>query len=299
MLCILYVNVVGLLLGIMGRLVERALPSTFARRWVWGLVIAMSLGVPGYYRTHHVASVGAATASSGFWDRVSSLNTTINQVWLAGSALIVLWTLANAGWVSHIVVQSRSGRWGKGGSVVVDGVPVVVTEKLGPATVGLWRSSVLLPRWVLGLPDTERQYVVRHEEEHRKACDGQLLFIASLPLILVPWNLALWWQVRRLSLAIEMDCDNRVVRALGDAPAYGNMLLKIAQAASRGPRLQPALLGGVGMLEQRLTRLMAPERLRLAQRLAFSLVIGGLLFVVLSMPHPVIAKAHVHPSATR
>lgn len=299
MLCILYVNAVGLLLGIMGQLIERALPATLARRWVWCLIIPLSVMLPGYYRSHHAAAVGAMTANDGLGARIESFNPSINGAWFIGSALLVVWTLVNAGWVSHIVVQSRSGRRGKSGPAVVNGVPVVVTETLGPATVGVWRTSVLLPRWVLGLPDTQRQYVVRHEEEHRQAHDGQLLFAASLLLIAMPWNIALWWQLRRLSLAIEMDCDNRVVRALGDAPAYGNLLLKIAQAASRGPRLQPALLGGVGMLEQRLTMLMAPAQLRLAQRLALSMAIGALLFVVLSMPHPVIAKTHAHASATR
>ena len=299
MLCILYVNAVGLLLGSMGRLIESILPATLARRWVWCLVIALSMFLPGYYRVHHAATVGAATMNAGFWARIESFDPMINGVWFVGSALLVLWTLANAGWVSHVVLQSRSGRRDTGGPTVVDGVPVVVTETLGPATVGLWRTSVLLPRRVLGLPETQRQYVVRHAEVHRKAHDGQLLFVASLLLIVVPWNIALWWQLRRLSLAIEMDCDNRVVRALGDAPAYGSLLLQIAQAAGRGPRLQPALLGGVGMLEQRLRMLMAPAQLRLAQRLALSMVIAALLFVVLSMPHPVIAKAHTHASATR
>ena len=298
MLCILYVNAVGMLLGIAGRLIERTLPTTLARRWVWCLIIPISLFVPGYYRYHHNTAVGPVALNDDFWARIDSFDPTISRAWFIGSALLVLWTLTTAGWVAHVVVQSRAGRRGKGGPAIVDGVPVVVTEKLGPATVGLWRSSVLLPRWVLALPETQRQYVVRHEEEHRRAYDGQLLFVASLLLIVAPWNLALWWQLRRLSLAIEMDCDNRVVRALGDAPAYGSLLLKIAQAASRGPRLQPALLGGVGMLEQRLTMLMAPAQLRFAQRLLMSAAIGLLLFVVLSMPHPVIAASHVHAAAS-
>jgi bla regulator protein BlaR1 len=299
MLCILYVNAVGMLLGIAGLLIERALPSTAARRWVWCLVVPMSLFLPGYYRAHHAASVVHASIpvlDDGFWARIDSLDPTIHRVWFLASALLVVWTLANVGWVSHVVTLSRAGRRGPGGAAVVDGVPVVVTDSLGPATVGLWRSSVLLPRWVLALPDTQRQYVVRHEQEHRRAYDGQLLFVASLLLIIAPWNLALWWQLRRLTLAIEMDCDNRVVRALGDAPAYGSLLFKIAQAANRGPRLQPALLG-VGMLEQRLSALMAPAQLRLVQKVMLSAIVAALLSLVLSMPHPVIAKSHVHAPA--
>jgi beta-lactamase regulating signal transducer with metallopeptidase domain len=103
----------------------------------------------------------------------------------------------------------------------------------------------------------------------------------------MPWNLALWWQLRRLCLAIEMDCDNRVVAELGDATAYGELLLRIAQATSRGPRLQPAFLGGMGSLERRLTGLLAPAPLRYVQRVLLPTLALGLLLLVLSMPHPV------------
>ena len=118
--------------------------------------------------------------------------------------------------------------------------------------------------------------------------------MASLFLLLAPWSLALWWQLRRLSLAIETDCDNRVVGALGNAPAYGELLFKVAQAASRGPRLQPAFLGA-GMLERRLTILLAPTQLRHVQRLVLAGVACVLLLVVLSMPHPVVGLgSHAH-----
>ena len=185
------------------------------------------------------------------------------------------------------VAPGRPGRPGR--NAIVDGFPVVVTDSLGPATVGLLRSRVLLPRWVLALPGVQRQYVLRHEEEHRRSHDARLLFVASLPLILMPWNLAMWWQLRRLCLAVEMDCDNRVVTGLGDATAYGELLLKVAQAASRGPRLQPAFLGGVGTLERRLTVLLAPTPLRHVQKFLLPPPRSALLVVVLLMPHPVLA----------
>jgi bla regulator protein blaR1 len=122
-----------------------------------------------------------------------------------------------------------------------------------------------------------------------------MLFVASLPIILMPWNLAMWWQIRRLCLAVEMDCDNRVVSALGDATAYGELLLKVAQAGSRGPRLQPAFLGGIGTLERRLVALLAPTPLRHIQRLLLPVLALGLLFVVMVMPHPILGSgSHSH-----
>lgn len=305
MLCILYVNAIGMLLGAAGLLAERAVPATWARRWLWCVVIAISLVVPGYYRAHHNASVGNAHGdmplfglSGHFWSAINAFDPTINRLWFIASALLILWTIANAGWVSHAVLVARSGRQGRSGPAVVDGVPVVVTESLGPATVGVLRSRVLLPRWVLALPCAQRRYVVRHEEEHRRAHDGRLLFFATLLLIAAPWNIALWWQLRRLSLAIETDCDDRVVRALGDAPAYGDLLLNIAVAANRGRRLQPALLGGVGMLERRLELLMSRAPMRLGQRIVVSAAAAALLFIVFSMPHPVIKESHTHVAKT-
>jgi beta-lactamase regulating signal transducer with metallopeptidase domain len=293
MLCILYVNAVSTLLGIVGVLVERMLPATFSRRWIWCLIIPTSIFIPGYYRSHHAMSVTEMLAQQA--GRIESFDSGINRVWLTASALLLIWALANAWRVAHLVRTSSRRRDTTGAPLTIDGVPVVVTDSLGPATVGVFRSRVLVPRWVLALPGEQRQYVVRHEDEHRRAHDARLLFVASLALLLMPWNLALWWQLRRLHLAVEMDCDNRVVTGLGDANAYGELLLKIAQATSRGPRLQPALLGGVGMLEHRLTVLLAPTPLRHVQRFLLPALAVGLLFVVFSMPHPVLGPTtHAH-----
>jgi beta-lactamase regulating signal transducer with metallopeptidase domain len=113
----------------------------------------------------------------------------------------------------------------------------------------------------------------------------------------MPWNAAMWWLLRRLCLAVEMDCDNRVVSRLGNANAYGELLLKVAQAASRGPRLQPALLGS-GMLEKRLTALVSPTPLRSIQRLLLPAAALALFCVVLWMPHPIVGTgSHVHGAA--
>ncbi len=293
MLCILYVNAVGMLLGIAGVLAERTLPAAFPRRWMWSIILPVSVFLPGYYRGHHNWSVVEALQQPAM--RAATYDTSIQRVWLTMSALLLLWGLASAWRVSRVIYLSRREKGDNVGRAVVDGIPVVVTDLVGPATVGLLRSHLLVPRWVLAMPRAQRQYVLRHEEEHRRAHDAQLLFVASLPLILMPWNLAMWWQLRRLCLAVEVDCDNRVVNRLGDAPAYGQLLLKVAEASSRGLRLQPALLGGMGSLEHRLTALLAPTQLRQIQRFLLPVAVLALLFVVAVMPHPVLGHGpHVH-----
>ena len=296
MLCILYVNAVGALLGIAGISIERLLPTTAPRRWLWCLIIPASMFVPGFYRMHHnwVVTDGAVGADlsitadfRNWWAHTGSIDSTINRVWWAVSLVLLGWGVANALRVAILVAISRR-QSGAVKAPVVDGVPIVVTEGLGPATVGLMRSRVLVPRWVLALPGMQRRYVLRHEEEHRRAHDVHLLLVASLPLLLMPWNLAMWWHLRRLSLAVELDCDNRVVNALGDAPAYGELLLTVATAASRAPRLQPAFLGGAGSLERRLRALVSPTPLRRAQKFLLPVLTVALVFIVVWMPHPIL-----------
>lgn len=303
MICVLYVTAVGLLLGICGLLLERSLPASMARRWIWCLTIPASLAVPGFYKSHHSTLVSEIPDSpflpmrAGWLTRLGSHDALIGNVWFAISLVLLAWTVAHAGWVSHVVHASRRMRHTSRELDVVDSIPVVVTRTLGPATVGVWHARVLLPAWVLTLPGIERRYIVRHEEEHRRANDGRLRFLASMLVIIMPWNVALWWQLRRLSLAIEVDCDRRVVRALGDARRYGELLLKVALAASsatRLHRLQPALLGGMGMLERRLSVLLAPVALRTARRCELVVLAALLLATVLAMPHPVMRAAHPH-----
>lgn len=299
MLCILYVNAVTALLGVVVLLVERVLPTTWSRRWMWCGALVISVALPGYYRNHHNWAVGQlpadASLDTSWWSRVESLDSGIQAFWLISSTLLVAWGLVNA---LRVAILIRSARKESQNPSRIDEVPVVVTDLTGPATVGLWHTRVLVPRWVLALPRSQRRYVLQHEDEHRKAHDARLLFIATLSLVLMPWNLALWWLLRRLRLAVEMDCDNRVVGALGDARAYGELLLKVAQASSRTPSLQPALLG-VGMLERRLTQLVAPTPLRHAQRFLLPAAAVGLLFIVLQMPHPVLEHtSSAHSTAT-
>jgi hypothetical protein len=80
---------------------------------------------------------------------------------------------------------------------------------------------------------------------------------------------------------------------MGDPHAYGSLLLAVAQASSRGRRLQPALLGGSGMLEQRLTVLLAPSPLRRVQRFLLPVAACILLALVLATPHPIIPANHM------
>lgn len=279
MICFLYVIGLTATLGLIATLLEPVLAPRGARRWVWLGAVALAMVVPPVYQAAYHAPIDGRLAP------ITAYDTVLVALWRNAMWGLVLWGAASALLIAMAVRRARKQR---NGPDIVDGVPVVITDKLGPATAGFWRARVLIPHWALALPRGERKYIVQHEEEHRKAHDGRMLFLASLPLVVVPWNIAMWWLVRRLALAIEMDCDQRVVSTLGEPRKYASLLLDVAQAGGRGPRLQPGFIGGAVALEQRLRALLQPNSYsRTFRYLAVAAAIV-LLCLALSVPHPVL-----------
>lgn len=288
MLCILYVIALSGGLGVIAWLVEPTLPETAPRRWLWLSAIVLSVVIPAIYvSNHHAIVTRTAVGDTTVWSRISAFDGEIRLVWLVVTIALVVWGVVGALRLARLVPARTK--------------PVIVHPTLGPATVGLLRTRVVVPAWVRALPGEERRYVLQHEYEHKRAHDTQLLFFASLIVVIAPWNIVLWWLVRRLSLAVEIDCDNRVLAGRGDASRYGELLLKVAVNEVPSPRLQPAFLGGSGMLERRLRHLLAPPRLSRVQRILALAIAGAVLIIALATPHPVLRSQvpmHQHASSS-
>lgn len=122
----------------------------------------------------------------------------------------------------------------------IDGVPVRLTTDIGPAVVGVRTPVVAVPRWLLTLPSDAQALVVRHERSHVAAGDPLLLMAGVALAALQPWNPVAWVIVSRLRLAIELDCDRRLLRAGTATRAYGDLLIALAAAAS--PIRRPVVL---------------------------------------------------------
>jgi len=196
----------------------------------------------------------------------------------AGPALLTLWGLASLLLAARFVRSLHAIRRLRDAAErrFVDGVPVLVTEEVGPATVGLRRPAVLVPRAVLELQEPLRRLVLRHELEHCTAHDPRLLTVAAGVIVLFPWNPALWMIARRLHLALEIDCDARVLASGAEPLGYGQLLLLIAQRRGSIP-LAPTLAAPASHLERRIiamqTRLVPPRKVHLAAAAA-ALVVG-------------------------
>ncbi|MCA9571291.1 MAG: TonB family protein, partial [Myxococcales bacterium] len=94
----------------------------------------------------------------------------------------------------------------------------------------------MLPRWIFALPESQLRMVLLHEEQHVRARDTLLLAAALALVLLTAWNPITWLTLRGLRMAVEVDCDRRVLRVAPDRRTYGESLLSVA-ARSRGPGL--------------------------------------------------------------
>ena len=163
--------------------------------------------------------------------------------WLALSLSLVLRYLM--AWRTMRVLRRSAER------IEVDGMSVLISHDLGPAVVGVRDAAVLVPRAVLELDAPLRALVLRHEEEHRRARDTWLLLVFAVAVVAMPWNLPLWWIARRARLALEVDCDARVLAAGGSATRYVQVLMLAAQRTSAAP-LTPMLVASRTHLERRI-----------------------------------------------
>jgi outer membrane biosynthesis protein TonB len=300
----LYCAAVGVLLSGGALALERGLRSLGRpTRWVWAGAMALTLAVPAAARFVPAppaapAAVDAAPAGTRMRAPAAPLEAKTAARWAAplaldlggwDPALRVAWGASSAavllGLAAMAAVLARRRRgWS---AAEVDGVPVLVSPDVGPAVVGLFRSRIVLPAWALAADEEARRLVLEHEREHVRAGDPRLLAAAIVCAALTPWNPAAWWQLRRLRLAIEVDCDARVLRRRADVRAYGSVLLEVGRRAVRSRLAAAAFAEPVSSLERRIRIMTAPRvRRPLLRAAAFGALAAALVAAACEAPQP-------------
>jgi bla regulator protein blaR1 len=184
-------------------------------------------------------------------------------VWpLASASLLLLYALGRS------ALARRRRIWRE---AIVHDEPVLVAHEDGPAIVGVLAPRIVIPEWALSLDPAAIRLMLRHEHEHRRARDPLLIHLASLALVVMPWNPLVWWMWSRLRLAAELDCDARVLGitpgrapvSTSDLSIYGELLLAVvSRRSSRRQLIAPAMLEHPSSLTRRISA-MYSHRARL------------------------------------
>jgi beta-lactamase regulating signal transducer with metallopeptidase domain len=301
----LYSIVVSLLLGLAALALERSAQiRQRPARWLWGMCMVASVAIPFI-----PSSVSTQIPETTYADRATpaeivtppqtsgilkppqtraielsrftlpiigtdqtplslsdGVSTLLDWTWRMASVALALVILASA---AHLSWRRR--RWDRGHMA---GTAVYISEDCGPAVVGFLRPQIVVPRWLTKLPQDEQEVVIAHEQSHLGAHDSQLLTIAVCLLACMPWNLVLWWQLRRLRLAIEIDCDARVLSLGYRVARYSETLIAVGERQSASYAMTMAGYGSKSFLEQRIQNMLR-KKTRHAQVWALALACFG------------------------
>ena len=247
-------------------------------RWVWIVALVASIGLPllsvvapdlrvagaGGSLVHDLVSGAEAALLPPL---VGSM--TAPQPWSAmlDGPLIALWGAMTVGLLSLLTWSALrlAGERRDWRRVSVGGATAWLSGDVGPAVVGIRAASIVMPAWVLELEHDVQRLISLHEEEHLRAGDLPLMIGGLFIVLLAPWNPALWWQLRRLRLAVEADCDDRVLRRGVDVLAYSSLLLEVGGRSSRHHLPALAFIKKTSSLARRIHLMTWKPRMRLGR----------------------------------
>lgn len=292
----LYATAVAGVLGLAALAAERALALyRLPARHVWLAAMAVGFFLPLLARVPWPGARGDGALSpvialpavwagpADTFSRVGELAASLDAFLLAGWAVTSLVILIALGASLRRLRRERL-RWTRR---AVEGRPVLVSPHLGPALVGLSPGAIVIPEWFLELPAETQRLAMLHEQEHLEAGDTRFLALGVSLAAFMPWNPALWWQVRRLRAAVELDCDRRVLGGGVNPGTYANALLLVGERSRPVAFPLPALAESRSMLSRRIGAMFTKRIKRAWLRAAgYGAAAAVLLVVACEAPAP-------------
>lgn len=257
---------IAILMAAVAMLVQRIAGKVVAQRFIWGgailvtalatiwLPLTASRGTlaPESQAVLTPSVFVSASAAPGLAERVitgtrsvtraaaTAFETAIadaaRQAWQAPRAfqfsIVLLWPVATIVLTGIYLLNYRrfTRQLGKTTPMSLDGSRVNIGRVDSPFVFGIISPRIVIPDWLLAREKQEQQLVLSHERSHIAARDHLLLISACALVALLPWNAALWFMLGRLRLAIEIDCDARVLATGVATQRYGTLLIDLSAA---------------------------------------------------------------------
>ena len=141
----------------------------------------------------------------------------LTLTWLAGMALLLLYSV-----ISLLRLRRRLV-----GAVRLEDNIYLADYIPSPFVMGLFRPKIYLPST---LTETERGYILRHEQYHLRRRDHVVKLLSFLALCVHWFNPLVWAAFILAGKDMEMSCDEAVVRELGEdiRADYSASLLSLA-----------------------------------------------------------------------
>ncbi len=197
------------------------------------------------------------------------LITVSSYLWLFGTAAMLIYSLAS------IILLKRSLR----SAELIEAELYEADNLKTPFVIGLFIPKIYIPA---GLSGEERHYIILHEQTHIKRYDHAVKMFAYLVLCLHWFNPLVWIAFILMGADMEMSCDERVMKELGEdiKSAYSLSLVRVA-AGHRILNGSP-LAFGEGSMKERIKNVLnfkKPSRMIIAA----SVILTAVLIVGFAM----------------
>lgn len=169
----------------------------------------------------------------------------IGAVWVAGAAALLIY-----GTVSYINVK-RSMR----NATLYEGKVFCSENVRSPFTMGFIKPKIYIP---YGLDEDVRKKIIAHEECHLSRFDHFIKPFAFVILAFHWFNPLCWLAFDRMSLDMEMSCDEKLLRTQGDEEmkkTYTKALLSFA-SNRRLPVPSPVNFNDAGTAKKRIKNML-------------------------------------------
>jgi len=262
-----------------------------ARRGVWIVAIAASIIVP--VALPFLSSMRKLPVAPALVAEVQQTSASVAPASTSFDVVVlVLWGLASLLFALSLLIAHRRTtlalRRCRAGTI--GGRAAFVSQDFGPAVVGLLRHHIVVPAWTLVLDPTEQELVVAHELEHARSGDPLLALAGVCAVVAMPWNVALWWQLARLRLAIELDCDARVIAHDHDALLYTRLLLSVGERVRGARHPVLAMSRSRSALAKRFDALLRRDVIDPRRAVGLVVLAAGMLASVAFVPAPSVSE---------
>ena len=129
-----------------------------------------------------------------------------------------------------------------------------------PLTYGIFRPVILLPKKMDWKNEKQLQYVLSHEYVHICRYDTVTKLVAALALCIHWFNPFVWVMYLLFNRDIELACDERVIRQLGEKSKSAYSLMLIDMEAAKSGLLPFCNSFSKNAIEERITAVMKTKK---------------------------------------
>lgn len=158
-----------------------------------------------------VPEVGASVNPMQIWITIGGI------IWLIGLGALIIYS---------IIATMKLTKKLKSAKFIFNNI--YETNNIStPFVFGILSPKIYLP---IGISETEKSYIIKHEETHIKRFDHIIKFIAFLVVCIHWFNPLVWISFFLMGKDMELSCDEKVIKEMGNGikKDYSNSLLSLS-----------------------------------------------------------------------